>query len=104
MCRGQHASLEGFFGRMRGSNVTHVGLCGGCPRSLGLMRLLPTIFALKMMVLLVNAPFYLFDLLPVILCTLLIYVSSAIRGHDFHVNVCSITTSFVRLVNCKDNF
>lgn len=104
MCRGHQASLGGFFGRIRGSNVTHVGLCGGCPSSLGLIRLLPTIFALKMTILLLKAPFYLFDFAPVLLCTLLIYVSSAVRGGDLDVKVCSVTTTFVRLVNCNANF
>lgn len=61
-------------------------------------------FALKITLLLLYAPFYLFDLIPVLLCTLLIYLSSTLRGGDLHVNVCSVTTSFVRLVKCNAKF
>lgn len=112
---------------MCGDNVTHVGLCGGCPRDLGLMRLLPVIFAINI----ANALLLLFfkflpcvlnairmfpalngtvttlnyvNLLNVVLCVVTLFVSDDEGGRDIGVNILDVHTTFARLVNCNYKF
>lgn len=100
----RRTDLKKFFKQVHNSGIARINLYKKYPESLKIVHLLPAVFTLGVVILLLGAPFCLYNLIPIALYALLVCIDSTIQNRSLRIGFYSIAASFIQLIGYGTGF
>ena len=100
----RRTDLKKFFKQVHNSGIARINLYKKYPESLKLVHLLPALFTMGVVICLLGALLCPFELLPLLLYALLVFLDSAVQNHSLTIGLCAIAASYIQLIGYGTGF